>query len=96
MDPTTLDITQLLLQFNWRWILELINGISRDLKKSFRYFSGTGLFTFSNVPSADFFMKFDLYSKDVELVELIATGILPLIIICSSLLKCYKPSEVFE
>ena len=95
--PTTLDITQPLLKFNWRWILQLINGISKDLKKLLRYFSGTALFTFTNVPSSDFFMKHDFYSKDAELVELIATGILPLIIICSSLWRtCYKLSEVFE
>ena len=64
-------IIQSLLQSNLRWILQLINSISNNLKKLLKYFSGTAIFTFLNtlLPSAavDSPMKLDLYFKNVEL-----------------------------
>ena len=41
-------------------------------------------------------MKLDLYSKEVELVEIRATGVLPLIIFCLPLLKCHWLPEASE
>ena len=64
------DITQSLVQFNSRWILQLINGISKDLQKLLKYFSGTAIFTFSNtlliLTAVDSFTILDLYLKDDE------------------------------
>ena len=57
------------------------------ISKNYSYLSGTAIFSFLNTPSSDFFMKLDFYSKDVELVELTPTGILPLFIFCSSVLN---------
>ena len=66
------DITESILQFNSRWILLNGNGISNDLQKLLKYFSGTVIFTFLNtlLPSTavDSPMKLDLYLKDDELV----------------------------
>ena len=45
-----LDITQLLVQFNPSWILQLINDISNDLQKLLKYFNGTTIFRFLNTP----------------------------------------------
>ena len=64
------DITQSLVQFNSRWILQLINGISKELQKLLEYFSGTAIFTFLNTPlsaAVSGLTKLDLYLKDVEL-----------------------------
>ena len=44
----TVDITKFLVQFNLRCILQLISGISNDLKKMDRYFSGTTIFQLGN------------------------------------------------
>ena len=44
------DITQSLVQFNSRWILQVINGISKDLQKLLKYFKETAIFTFLNTP----------------------------------------------
>ena len=64
------DITQSLVQFNSRWILQLINGIDNVLQKLLKYFSGTAIFTFLNttLPSTivDSPMKLDLYLNDDE------------------------------
>ena len=61
------DITQSLVWFNSRLILQLINGISKDLQKLLKYFSGTAIFIFLNALSlftaVDSFMKLDLYLK---------------------------------
>ena len=65
------DITQSLLQFNSRWILQLINGISTDLQNLLKYFSGTAIFTFLNTlllaTVAESPMRLDLYLKDDKL-----------------------------
>ena len=47
---TIVDITQSFLQFNSRWILQLINGISNDLQMLLKYFSVAAIFTFLNTP----------------------------------------------
>ena len=64
------DITQSLVQFNSRWILQLINGISNDLQKLLKYFSGTAIFTSLNtlLPSTavDSPMRLDLCLGDLE------------------------------
>ena len=63
------DITQSLVQFNSRWILQLINGISKDLQKLLKYFSGTAIFTFLNTPlsaAVSDLKKLDLYLKNDE------------------------------
>ena len=45
--PAIVDITQVLVQHNLRWILQLINDISNDLAKLLKYFSGIAI-TFLN------------------------------------------------
>ena len=64
------DITQSLVQFNSRLILQLINGISKDLQKLLKYFSGTAIFTSLNTPlsaAVSGLKKLHWYLKDVEL-----------------------------
>ena len=73
----TVGITQSLLQFNSRWILQLINGISNDLQKLLKYFSGTAVFTFLNTPlssAVSGLKKLDSYLKDVELSVVTLSG----------------------
>ena len=73
--------------------LQLIDGISNDLKKLLKYFNGTAIFTpsfFLLSQSASVLpIRFDLYLKDEELlvVKLI-------FLIISSLLNCHKLPEV--
>ena len=96
--PTTLDITQYFIQLNSRLVLQLINGISNDPQKSPKYFSGTAIFIFLNTPlpaAPKVLKKLDLYLKGVQLVVLTLT-VTPLLILCSSLLNCYKLPEVSE
>ena len=60
------DIIQSFVQFNSRWIFQLINGIFKDLKKLLKYFSGTAMFTSLNTPlsaSLKGLKKLDLYLK---------------------------------
>ena len=45
-------ITQSMVQFFWRWILQTIKGISNDRQKLQRCFNGTNIFTFFKTPSA--------------------------------------------
>ena len=94
--PATLLNPQFSLHVNERSILQLINGLSSDLQKLLKYFSGTTIFTpsffFLFAPSATVLpIRFDLYLKDVELllVKLIFS-------IISSLLNCHKLPEVSE
>ena len=87
------NITQSLLQFNWRWILQLINGISNGLQKLLKYFSGKAIFTFLNTPlSAEVssLKKLDLYLKDVELVVEMLSEFPAFVTGDSSLLNCLK------
>ena len=86
----TVDIMQSLAQFNSRWILRLINDISKDLQKLLKYFSGTAIFTSLNAPLSaavsglknDFyFILFYLYLKDDESSVVTLSGF-PLFIFC--------------
>ena len=93
------DITLSLVQFNSRWILQLINGISKDRQKLLKYFSGTAIFTFLNTPlstASKVFKKLDLYIKGDEL----AIETLPVFPASyrgdSSLLNFHKLPEVSE
>ena len=93
------SITQSLVQFNSRWILQLINGISKDLQKLLKYFSGTTIFTFLNTPlssSVCGLKKLNLYLKDDELAAETLSGFLTAVADDSSLLRCYKLPEVSE
>ena len=67
--PAILDVTQFLVQFNPRWRLQLIKGISNDRQILLKYFIGTTVFAFFNTPSAAVLPKtLDLYLNDNELV----------------------------
>ena len=57
-----LDHIQFSYHFHESSTLQLINGISNDLQKLLKYFSGTAIFT----PFL-FVMKLDLYLNDDEL-----------------------------
>ena len=53
------------LKFNESSTLQLINGISNDLQKLLKYFSGTAIYTpFMSV------IKLDLYLNDDELFRI--------------------------
>ena len=94
------DLTQCLLQFNSRWILQLINYISKELQKLLKYFSGTAIFTFLNtlLPSTAIqsFMKLDLYLKDDELAVETFSWFPASVAGDSSLLNCHKLPEVSD
>ena len=93
------DITQLLLQFNSKWILQLINSISKDLQKLLKYFSGTAIFTSLNTPlSAEVscLKKPDFYLKDVKLSIETLSGLPAFVAGDSSLLNYHKRPEVTE
>ena len=92
---TIVDLTQSLIQFNSRWILQLINDISKELQKLLKYFSGTAIFTFLNIllPSP---MKLDLYLKEVELGAEILLGFPVSDTGDLSLLNCHRHPEVCE
>ena len=44
--PILSDITQFLVQFTSRYILQLIKGMSNNHQKLIKYFSGTAIFAF--------------------------------------------------
>ena len=92
-----LDITQFLLQFNSKSILQLISGISNGLKKLDRYFKETAIFLSLNfllAPSAVHSLKrLGLHLKDVELSVVAPLGITALVMFCSSLLNYHKRPE---
>ena len=90
---TIVYITQSLVQFNSRWILQLINGISKDLQKLLKYFSGTAIFTSLNTPlsaAVSGLKKLDLYLKDVELAVETLSGFPEFVPGDSSLLNCHR------
>ena len=94
------DIIQSLVQYNSRWILQLINGISKDLQKLLEYFSGTAIFTFLNtltfLTAADSPMKLDLYLKDVELAVETLSEFSSFVRGDSTFLNFFKLPEVSE
>ena len=75
-----------------------INGISNDLQKLLKYFSGTAIFTSLSTPvssAVSGLKKLHLYLKGDESSAVTLAGF-PLFIFCSSLLNCHKLPEVFE
>ena len=94
------DITQSLVQSKSICILQLINGICKDLQKLLKYFSGTAIFTFLNTillsTEIDSPMKLDLYVKDVELTVETLSGFSAIFTGDSSFLNCHKLPEVSE
>ena len=93
------DVIQSLLQFSSRLIFQLINGISKDLQKLLKYFSGTAIFTFLNAPLSAVvsgLKKVDLYLKDAELSTETLSGCPAAVTGDSSLLNCNKLPEVSE
>ena len=92
------DKMQPSIQFNSRWILQLINCISNDLQKLLRYFNGTTTFVFFTelfvllTLSAVYPARAALYLNDLEL------SILKLALLAgpSSLLNCHKLPHVSE
>ena len=85
--------TQVLIHFNESSTFQLINGISHDLQRLFKYFSGTTIFTPFFVPSVSALtIRLALYLIEGASLSLV-TFALPVI---SSLLKPYKLPEVSE
>ena len=71
----------------------MINGISKDLQKLPKYFSGTAIFTFLNMPLSAVpkgSKKLDLYLKDVELAVETLSGFPAFVTGDSSLLNCHR------
>ena len=94
------DITQSLLQFHSRLILQLINCISNVLQKLLKYFRGTTIFTSLNtlllLTAVDSPMKLNLYLKDDELSTETLSGFPEFVTGDSPLLNCHKLPEVSE
>ena len=95
------DIAQSILQFNSRWILRLINGISKYLQKLLKHFSGTTISTSLNTPlssAVSGLKNLDLYLKDVELAVETLSGFPAFQHVTgdSSILNYHKLPEVFE
>ena len=83
---SSLDNIQFSFHDNESSTLQLINGISNDLQKLLKYFSGTAIYTlFLSV------IKLDLYLYDDELLTAKWT-----FSSISSLLNCHKLPEVSE
>ena len=78
--PTILDIKQFLVQLSSKLILQLVNGISNDLKKLDIYFKGTTIFALLRSACA--------LSQAPEAIILPSS-----FKFCSSLLNCHKPPE---
>ena len=83
---------QFAYHFNESSNLQLINGISNNLQKLLKYFSGTAIFTpFLPV------IELDLYLNDDELFGMwLSSTVKSLSLPISSLLNCYKLPEVSE
>ena len=96
--PAILDITQVLVQSNSKWVLQLINGISDKIL--LQYFSGIVIFTFFItlllLTVAYSLMKFVLYVKDVELSVETLSRFSSFVTDDSCLLNCHKLPGVSE
>ena len=93
--PATVDIIQLLFQYNSRLILQLPKGTSNDHQKLLKCFSGTTSFSsvsFSFAPSspAVFIITADLNLNDIELIAVKLSGFLSLV---SSLFVSFKLAQ---
>ena len=101
-EVSSLDKMQPSIEFNSRWVLQLINGISNDLQELLKYFNGTTtfiLFTklFSPAASAVFPTRAALYLNDLELKTLLLPTVKSALLAGgSSVLKCHKHPGVSE
>ena len=97
-ESPALDKIQPSIQFNSRWILQLINGISNDLHKLLKYYNGTTVFVFFTelfvllTAFAVFPTRAALYLNNLELSILKSA----LLAGTSSLLNCHKLPDVSE
>ena len=81
------------MHFNESSSLQLINGISNDLQKLLKYFSGTAIFTPFFVPLFSVLpIILALYLNEGALLLLVTSALLTI----SSLLKPYKLPDVSE
>ena len=82
-------------QLSSKQILQLINGISNDLKILNKYFRGATIFAFSNAPLAPavatrFPKMLDLHLKDDESSIITSPKFPASVILCSSPFNCHK------
>ena len=80
------------------WTLQLINDISKDIKKLLTFFSRTDIFTPLNTPlsaAVSGLKKLDPYLKDDESSVVTLAGF-PLFRFCLSLLNYHRLSEMSE
>ena len=98
---SSLDKMQPSIEFNSRWVLQLINAIN-DLQELLKYFNGTTTFIFftklfSPAASAVFPTRAALYLNDLELKTLLLPTVKSALLAGgSSVLKCHKPPGVSE
>ena len=89
------------IEFNSRWVLQLINAIN-DLQELLKYFNGTTTFIFftklfSPAASAVFPTRAALYLNDLELKKLLLPTVKSALLAGgSSVLKCHKHPGVSE
>ena len=89
----TVDVTQSVLHLNSRWILQLVNPISKNLQKLLKYSTGRAIFTFWNTPlsvASKSLKKLDLYLKNHELFVKTLSGFPSLVTGDLSLSDCHK------
>ena len=100
-EVSSLDKMQPSIEFNSRWVLQLINAIN-DLQELLKYFNGTTTFIFftklfSPAASAVFPTRAALYLNDLELKTLLLPTVKSALLAGgSSVLKCHKPPGVSE
>ena len=98
---SSLDKMQPSIEFNSRWVLQLINAIN-DLQELLKYFNGTTTFIFftklfSPAASAVFPTRAALYLNDLELKKLLLPTVKSALLAGgSSVLKCHKHPGVSE
>ena len=86
MFPAELVRIQFSFHVNESWALQLINGISNDLQKLLKYFSGTAIFTLFL-----FVIRLALYLYDEESFRTwLASMIKSTVPSISSLLNCHE------
>ena len=100
-EVSSLDKMQPSIEFNSRWVLQLINAIN-DLQELLKYFNGTTTFIFftklfSPAASAVFPTRAALYLNDLELKKLLLPTVKSALLAGgSSGLKCHKRPGVSE
>ena len=69
--PASVDNTHSFFHVKFNLILQLISGISNDLKKLLKYFNGTTTFTFNlTIPPTTFLLpnKLTFYLRELEVL----------------------------